>query len=108
MPGDAVRASNPPRGWKGICPECRAVVPNGKTFCSPAHKSAFHNRSSARGRVVIPLLMCARIQRNRAGTSAPRAWTEARTLLDQYAAEDKAANRMSMVDYVAGKWAGGF
>jgi len=80
----------------------------GKTFCTPAHKAAFHNRSSARGRVVIPLLMCTRIQRDRKGTTAPRAWGEARALLDKYAAEDKAAGRMSMVDYVAGKWAGGF
>lgn len=105
---DALRGLNQASGWRGICPECRAPVGEGKTFCSAAHKSAFHNRSSARGRVVIPLLMCARIQRNRAGTSAPRAWTEARTLLDRYAAEDKAAGRMSAVDYVAGKWAGGF
>lgn len=108
MPDDALRGLNRASGWRGICPECREPVKAGSTFCSPAHKSAFHNRSSARGRVVIPLLMCARMQRNRKGTSAPKAWTEARTLLDQYAAEDKAAGRISMVDYVAGKWAGGF
>lgn len=107
-PNDVLRGLNQASGWRGICPECRTPVSDGKTFCSPAHKTAFHNRSSARGRVVIPLLMCARIQRNRAGTSATRAWSEARTLLDRYAAEDKAAGRMSAVDYVAGKWAGGF
>ncbi len=93
--------------WKGLCPECRAPVGQGRTFCSNEHKSAFHNRSSARGRVVIPLLMAARIPRN-VGPAASRAWREARTLLDDYAKEDKAAGRMSMVDYVAGKWAGGF
>lgn len=77
-------------------------------FCSIEHKTAFHNRSSARGRVVIPRLMASRRLRNRAGTMATRAWAEARALLDQYEKEDREAGRMSMVDYVLGMWAGRF
>ncbi len=45
------------------CPECgQAFKPAQwrQLFCSPKHKSEFHNRQTVRGRVLTPLVMAAR------------------------------------------------
>jgi hypothetical protein len=91
------------------CPECLGAVNTvmdwRKMFCSDAHRVAFHNRQTVRGRKLVPLVMAERLTRGgdrrykRAGTGIV-ARHRARRLIAQWAAEDKAAGRMAMDAYV--------
>jgi hypothetical protein len=99
--GGAPHASGGPR-----CPECRQpfdrVHPR-QLFCSEKHRKAFHNRSTVRGYALVPIAMAARITRD--GCTGDRdtgktARRESRRLMDAWAREDRAAGRMSMVDYM--------
>lgn len=84
------------------CPECNQpfqAVNRTRLFCRPEHKLAFHNRCAARGKVLIPLAMAWRTKRG-SGDTAKRAMSEMCRLLDSFAAEDRAAGRMGMTDYV--------
>lgn len=75
-------------------------------FCSPAHKSDFHNRATVRGRQLTPLVMAEREgrggdRRYPDADTAIYARQESRSLIARWASEDKAAGRMSMLRYAA-------
>lgn len=96
------------------CPECsepfRRIHPR-QLFCSNAHKIAFHNRQTVRGRTLAPLAMAARITRNgsRGDTeTGKKARSESTFLLDRWAREDREAGRMTMVDYMRERWLIGY
>jgi hypothetical protein len=90
-----------------VCPECGQSFQAAQWrqfFCSPDHKSAFHNRQTVRGRVLTPLAMAARQTRggsrgDKATGRAARA--DADFLMQRWTDEDRAAGRMPMVEYVA-------
>jgi hypothetical protein len=114
---------------KRVCPECgetfvaKFVV---SQFCNPAHKTAFHNRQKRRAHV-IAYAMAWRGSRNakvkladgedkatlaekrraalakadRRRNVGKKAFGEMCRLLDQFAAEDRAAGRPSMESYVS-------
>lgn len=87
---------------KRVCPECNQPFETQnrkRSFCSDAHKLAFHNRCGARGKVLIPLAMAWRTKRG-SGDTAKKALAELCRVLDGFAAEDRAAGRMRMADYV--------
>mgnify|MGYP000884398210 CR=1 FL=1 len=89
------------------CPECLVLfVPSQprQLFCCDRHKKDFHYRASVRGRQLAPLVMAARMTRG--GTcgdtaTGKRARADAEQLIARFAAEDRAAGRMSAVDYLA-------
>jgi hypothetical protein len=90
------------------CPECRALVDTSadwrKMFCSEAHRVAFHNRATVRGRKLVPLVMAERITRSgycRDKATGILARQRSRQLMDKWAQDDRAAGRMAMDDYVA-------
>lgn len=102
--GDGDAKGNPSR-WQ--CPECGATfkpAQRRQLFCSPKHKSDFHNRQTVRGRVLTPLAMAAR--QTRGGSRGDKgtgrqARSDADFLMQRWTDEDRAAGRMSMVAYVA-------
>lgn len=64
-------------------------------FCETAHRIAFHNRMATRGKVILPLIMAARITRNgtrRDTATGKRARLEAERLMQDWIEEDRAAN----------------
>lgn len=90
------------RPTQRVCAECNQPfeTQNRKQlFCSHAHKLTFHNRCTARGKVLIPLAMAWRTKRG-SGATAKKALSEMCRLLDSFAAEDREAGRMRMADYV--------
>jgi hypothetical protein len=102
----------PATGAKGSrrCPECLAAVkPSAgagfrNMFCCPEHRVAYHNRATVRGRVLVPLVMAARLTRDgsRGDTvTGKRAARQARTLMQRYAEEDRAGGRMPADEYAA-------
>lgn len=96
-------------GWPPRpCPEC--MVPfepkvANQLFCTPQHKADWNNRATARGRVLTPLSMTARITRD--GTrgsvddraAGKRAAKRYRNLIQQHRDEDRAAGRMPWPEY---------
>lgn len=97
-----------------LCPECsQPFAPSQlrQLFCTADHKAAYHNRATVRGRVLTPLIMAARITRggSRGDTeTGKRARQDAEQLIERWVAEDRAAGRMSAVDYVALRLRKGF
>jgi hypothetical protein len=97
-----------------LCPECGQsfdrVHPR-QLFCSNEHKQTFANRLTVRGKMLVPLDMAQRITRGGSrgdiGTGI-RARQDREQLLDRWVAEDREAGRMSMVDYMALRYALGF
>lgn len=88
------------------CPECgdayRASHPN-KIFCGPRCRDAHHNRDTVRGRVLVPLVMAARLTRGGSRgdvDTGRRARRDAEQLIDRWIAEDRAAGRLPATDYV--------
>lgn len=88
------------------CPECMAhfqpVHPR-QLFCSEAHKRAFNNRWTVRGRALAVIATAARITRggNRGDRQTGRtARREAERMMSRFAQEDRDAGRMSAVDYM--------
>lgn len=79
----------------------------GQLFCCPAHRNAFQDRQRVRGRQLAPYAMVDRMTRSgTAGTPEAReigkkARAVTQRLIARWAAEDKAAGRMSMVEYLA-------
>ena len=76
------------------CIECGKLVPSSKRardadFCQPACRSAFHNRRTKRGALVLDVLLLTR--RHPADTKDWPKRLEA--LLDKFEAEDAAAGR---------------
>ncbi|WP_242149537.1 hypothetical protein [Sphingomonas sp. BAUL-RG-20F-R05-02] len=97
-------------GWPiRECPECRKgfepKVAN-QLFCCPAHKNEWNNRATARGRVLTPLAIVARITRNGTrGTperrdAGKKASSYQATLIQRYRDEDREAGRMEWADYM--------
>lgn len=80
----------------------------GTLFCRPAHRKAFQQRQRQRGRQLLAVAMVDRITRSgTAGTPQAReigkkARLSTQRLISGWASEDKAAGRMSMVDYLIG------
>lgn len=106
-----------PMKVKRTCPECGVefTTPDlEKMFCTPAHRAAFHNRSSKVGRSLVPLAQAWRDGRNAKGNSprakalrasAARAFADMCRVLDAAAADDRVVGRQSKLDYVRGRWA---
>lgn len=90
---------------KKRCPECGAETGPGtrgimKIFCCAAHRHKYHARSKARGQALVPLLLAWRT--GRGGTDVARAaWQELNTVLDTFAAEDRAEGRPPPGEYVS-------
>lgn len=99
------------------CAECGAKFPRTRAdsaFCTEAHKSAFHNRSSKVGRSLVPLLQAWRAGRNIKGStpkakalkaSASRAFSEACRILDEVNSQDSQADRTPKLNYLRRRWA---
>lgn len=67
-------------------------------FCRPACKQAYHNRNAARGKTLVPVLMASRQGR---GTEIGRlAQAEWARLAARFAEEDRAAGRMTALQFV--------
>lgn len=83
-------------------------------FCMPAHNAAWNNRATARGRVLTPLSIVARITRNgtRGSEEARKAGRDASNLHNQliqrYRDEDRAAGRMEWPEFMARRFRIGF
>lgn len=114
------RPTNPPlpgfEKFQGrVCPECQQPFGTDKSaqvFCSEAHKLAFHNRSSAIGRVIVPLAMAWRAGRNHKGgapkakayrATAARAFGDLCAAIDVAVADDTANGRLPKLDYLRGR-----
>lgn len=86
------------------CQECsRPFEPRRatQTFCCAAHRSAFHNRSMKRGKVLLPLLLTMTSQRRaKAGSVEAAQCAQARAWVYELAArwerEDRLAGRPPM------------
>ena len=96
------------------CPECATEIAAPKPrqiFCTPAHKAAFYNIQSKRGRVIMPLLAAWRPGGSGGGRyvgadkdMGSYAFREACALVDQWDIEDRKAGRDPTL-VVAGKYA---
>lgn len=73
----------------------------GAGFCTPAHKTAFHNRQKGRSSVVM-IAMAYRQKRGGKGTGA-EAFKEMCRLLDLFNEEDRKAGRPSAATYIEGQ-----
>lgn len=111
-----IRAVEAPQQAPGYhrCPECsqafKPVHPR-QLFCSAAHKTAFHNRWTVRGRALAPVAVAARITRDGSTGDTDigkKARRESRHLMDRWAREDREAGRMSQVDYMRERWRIGY
>jgi hypothetical protein len=97
-------------GWPPrICPECTKLFePNraNQLFCSAQHNTDWNNRATARGRVLTPYSMVARITRDGSrGTPEQRAVGKQaaqshRKLIQRFRNEDRDAGRMAWPDYL--------
>lgn len=99
----------PPPSGRHVCPECAKPfrpVHTRQLFCSQQHKDTFHNRATARGRVLTPMAIAARITRGGSRgdiATGKLARRESQRLIDQWAREDREAGRMDMVTYIAAR-----
>ncbi len=91
------------------CPECLAPIPRSgprwrKLFCCDAHRVAWNNRMTVRGRVLTPLVMAERVTRSgscRDKGAGKKARQQSRRLMDQWARDDREAGRMASDTYFA-------
>lgn len=84
------------------CAECGnqfKLKQNKQSFCQPACKQAFYNRTAKRGKQLTLVAMAAREKRG--SETAKWAMTERDRLCAQWRAEDAAAGRMSAGDYIS-------
>lgn len=80
------------------CGGCFTPTQVKQLFCGKTCKQRYHNRSAARGKTLVPLLMASRQGRNtELGRYAQGEWAR---LASRFAAEDKAAGRMSLFEFV--------
>ena len=102
---------------RGECPECRPEVRAfvrrhpGQMFCTVAHRVAWTDRTAARGKVLTPLAIVARLTRN--GTrldreTGARAASDQHSLITRWRDEDAAAGRMTHTEYLARRYRAGF
>lgn len=98
--------------YRRTCPECGVAFLGGPDarFCTTTHKDAWHNRAGKRGKVAMPLVQAWAQARGRRGDKELRAWAfrELEKLADYYNAQDRAAGRMSAVDYLRPKMRAGW
>lgn len=107
-PATRSKAEADPPGTRR-CPEClgRFDVPRAqwrKMFCCDAHKVAYNNRQTKRGRVLVPLVLAERITRSgwcRDKQTGILARQKSRQLMDGWNREDREAGRMPADDYIA-------
>lgn len=86
----------------------------GTLFCCPAHRDAWNNRQTVRGRVLVPLDMVARL--TRAGTRGKaedrdigkRAARDHHRMTQRFRDEDREAGRMSMPEYLRRRYDTGY
>ena len=92
------------------CPECGSgfTAAASATFCAPKCKDSWHNRSSKRGRVAMPLLLAMVTERRGASELGTWARRELYALADQWAAEDRDAGRAACSDYLKPKMVAGW
>lgn len=94
------------------CVECGAsFIPNRpqQTACTRAHNIAFRNRLAARGQVILPYALAVNMTRHAAASDLRKfARRELTAILSGFAAEDKAAGRAPITDYVAAMMASGY
>lgn len=103
------------------CPECGqefARTHARQSFCTNAHKRAFHDRTKARGQVVVTLLQAWRAGRNvktaetaerkLKGAAAKDAFNQLCTITDRWSEEDRDAGRVPALDLVIRQSALGF
>lgn len=98
------------------CPECMqpySRVHPRQLFCCPAHQTTFNNRQTVRGRQLVPLVMAERIgrggwKRGSDPATAIAARQDSRVLIDRWAADDRAAGRMSMLAFIRLRRANGY
>lgn len=111
-PQDAAGAD--PAGTGPLCPECLQPFPRahpGQLFCSPAHRDAWNNRATVRGRVLTPLAMVERVTRggSRGDTATGiRARQQKDQLIQRWIEEDRAAGRMDWPAYLRLRYGVGF
>ena len=93
-----------------ICPECgqefTAAPKKGKprTFCTDAHKQAHANRRASRGKSLVAMAQAwCRLRSAKKGSEnydlANYFFREVQSMVDEWNAEDKAAERMDPVEY---------
>ena len=91
------------------CPECRKPFePNraNQLFCSSQHNADWNNRATARGRVLTPFSIVARVTRDGTRGSPEdreigrKASSRHRALIQEYRDEDRAAGRMEWAEYM--------
>lgn len=73
-------------------------------FCSDAHRNAYHNRQTVRGRKLVPLVMAERVTRSgycRDKATGILARQKSRQLMDFWNREDREAGRMAADEYIA-------
>lgn len=103
-----------PVGAGALCPECLQRFPRGhpgQLFCSPAHRDAWNNRATVRGRVLTPLAMVERVTRggSRGDTdTGRRARQQKDALIQKWIEEDRAAGRMDWPTYLRLRYGIGF
>lgn len=96
------------------CPECLehfARAHPGQLFCTPAHRDAWNNRATVRGRVLTPLAMVDRVTRGGSRgdvATGQRARQQKEALIQRWIEEDREAGRMSWPEYMARRYAIGF
>lgn len=79
-----------------VCPECGVAFKathHLRVFCCSRHQIAYHVRSAQRGKVLLPLAQVWRTGKRGKTEARAYAFGEVCALLDQWAAEDKAAGR---------------
>lgn len=83
------------------CAECRACFKPKQlkqAFCQPSCTLAWHNRAAKRGKLLTPLLIASR--EGRSDPVAKWALSEYCRLAGMYRDEDKAAGRMSALNFL--------
>jgi hypothetical protein len=99
------------------CPECLTPFKPrmaGTLFCCPAHRDAWNNRQTVRGRVLVPLDMVARVTRGGTRGSAEdretgkRAARDHHRLTQRFRDEDRAAGRMAFPEYLRRRYDAGY
>lgn len=120
---DAVRAAqrenNPVHQYaERVCPECGSTfhvklgLGQHQKFCKTGNRgncnALFRARCAARGKTLVPLALAWRVGRGKRDTVSALAHNELITVLDSFAAEDRAAGRPKMDDYVGTMLNSGF
>lgn len=93
-----------------VCPNCSVTFPKGgrgmgKTFCTPACRTAFNNRAKSEGAVIVALAKCWTLNRHaKPGTREAELCRKSRSelteILRMMLEADQDAGRPPVTDYV--------